>query len=79
VWWYIPIIPALGRLKQEDIEVQASLGYIMGSCLKGEKKNTSLCFVFKRTSFSLFLFLFCFILGLQKQTKKDGSHKARFD
>lgn len=26
-----------------------------------------------------FGFLFWFILGLQKQTKKDGSHKGRFD
>jgi hypothetical protein len=27
-WWYIPIIPALGRQRQEDLMFSASLGYI---------------------------------------------------
>jgi predicted glycosyl hydrolase (DUF1957 family) len=31
-WWYIPIIPAFRRLRQEDWEFEASLG--LGPCLK---------------------------------------------
>jgi hypothetical protein len=31
-WWYIPIIPALGRqLRQETHKFKASLSYIMSS------------------------------------------------
>jgi hypothetical protein len=28
VWWYTSVIPALGRLRQENHEFQGSLGYI---------------------------------------------------
>jgi hypothetical protein len=28
VWWHLPIIPALGRYRHEDRELEASLGYI---------------------------------------------------
>jgi hypothetical protein len=28
-WWYTPVVPALGRLKQEDGEFKASLGYVV--------------------------------------------------
>jgi hypothetical protein len=27
-WWYIPVIPAFGRLRQEESEFEANLGYI---------------------------------------------------
>jgi hypothetical protein len=27
MWWQTPVIPALGRLKQEDCDFKASLGY----------------------------------------------------
>jgi hypothetical protein len=27
-WWYTPVIPALGRLRQEDLEFEASMDYI---------------------------------------------------
>jgi hypothetical protein len=33
-WWYIPIIPALRRLRQEDCEFKTSLGYIVKLYLK---------------------------------------------
>jgi uncharacterized membrane protein len=32
-WWYIPVIPALGRLRQEDQELEASLDYKAKPCL----------------------------------------------
>jgi hypothetical protein len=35
----MPVIPVLGRLKQEDHEVQANLGYIERHYLKKEKQN----------------------------------------
>jgi hypothetical protein len=44
--WFTPVIPAVGRLRQEELEFQASLGY--RSCLKKtkqtrkKKKNTYL-------------------------------------
>jgi hypothetical protein len=30
-WWHTPVIPALGRLRQENHEFEASLGYIPSS------------------------------------------------
>jgi hypothetical protein len=39
MWWYTPIIPKRRRLKQEDHEFEASLGYIVRSCLKTTNKT----------------------------------------
>lgn len=36
--WYIPIIPALGRLRQEDGKLRASLYNIERDCLKKTNK-----------------------------------------
>jgi hypothetical protein len=38
-WWYIPVIPALRRLRQEDYEYEASLNYIAKFCLKKKKER----------------------------------------
>jgi hypothetical protein len=38
-WWYSPIIPAPGRLRQKDFKFQVSLGYIAKPCLKKKKKK----------------------------------------
>jgi hypothetical protein len=37
-WWYTPVIPKLRRLRQEDSEFKASLGYIR-SLKKKKKRN----------------------------------------
>jgi hypothetical protein len=45
--WLMPVIPALGKLRQEDCKFEVSLVYIMRSCLKQtktkkERKETNL-------------------------------------
>jgi hypothetical protein len=38
-WWYTPVISTLWWQRQEDHELQASLGYIARHCLKKKKKK----------------------------------------
>jgi hypothetical protein len=39
VWWHTPIIPALGRPRQEDYKFKASLGYRAKSFLKNKHNS----------------------------------------
>jgi hypothetical protein len=41
VWWCTPVIPALGRLRREGHEFQASPGYRTRPCLKTKTKQTN--------------------------------------
>jgi hypothetical protein len=38
VWWYIPIILALRRLRQEECKFQTSLGYVCSEILSQKLK-----------------------------------------
>jgi hypothetical protein len=38
-WWCTHVIPVLGKLTQEDSEMQASLGYIVRPCPKQANKH----------------------------------------
>jgi hypothetical protein len=40
-WWWTSVIPALRRLPQENLKFKASLGYIVGPCLKRKKNKNS--------------------------------------
>jgi hypothetical protein len=42
VWWFTPVLLALGRLKQEDHEFNASLGYIGRPYLRKKKVKESI-------------------------------------
>jgi hypothetical protein len=39
---YVLVIPAFGRLRQEDLKFEVSLGYILRLCLKKSKNNKKL-------------------------------------
>jgi hypothetical protein len=38
-WWYAPVIPALRKLRQEDLQFKTSLGYTARPCLKKNQKQ----------------------------------------
>jgi hypothetical protein len=37
--WYMSVIPALGRLRQKHLKLEASLGYLVRPCLNFFKKS----------------------------------------
>jgi hypothetical protein len=39
VWWYMPIIPLLGRLVEKDHNFKGSLSYLVRPCLEKTKQN----------------------------------------
>jgi hypothetical protein len=48
MWWYIPVISALGRLWQEDHEFEDNLGYTAKLYLEQnkakQKRSTDTCY-----------------------------------
>lgn len=39
VWYHVPVIPATGKLTQEDCELRASLDYNSETCLKPTRQQ----------------------------------------
>jgi hypothetical protein len=39
MWWHMPIIPELERLRQKNTNFETSLGYMEILCLKKTKQN----------------------------------------
>jgi hypothetical protein len=39
VWWHKPVILAFGKMKQEDLDFKASLGYVARPDSKQKKKR----------------------------------------
>jgi hypothetical protein len=56
-WWYKTITSALGRPRQEDLELKISLGYTVRTCLKNKKINKNKQPSKKQTKLILFPFL----------------------
>jgi hypothetical protein len=48
VWWYIPLIPGLRKLRQEDEKFEADLGHIVRPCPKKHKQNITEEWSFER-------------------------------
>jgi hypothetical protein len=42
VWWYTPVIPALGRMRLKDHEIKPSLGYTVRLCVKNMQTSQAL-------------------------------------
>jgi hypothetical protein len=40
-WWFISVIPALGRLRKEDHQFEVSLCYIGRPCTKKQKQKNN--------------------------------------
>jgi hypothetical protein len=42
VWWNNPVIPALGRLRQDDFGIETRVGHVARLCLKSKQINPTL-------------------------------------
>jgi hypothetical protein len=51
VWWYMPAISALGRLRPKDIKFKASLGYIDSKTLPQNNNKSTFIVYFTKMSF----------------------------
>jgi hypothetical protein len=40
VWWLMPVVLPLQRLRQEDPEFHASVGYVARPCVKAKQNKT---------------------------------------
>jgi hypothetical protein len=66
----MPVTPALGRLRQEDDEFKASLGYTVRHCLKKKKKE-------RKEPFSYYSDYKSSFYSLLKNLKNDDKQKRR--
>jgi hypothetical protein len=87
VWWYTPIIPALGRLRKEDCECEASLHYIVKPCLKNKNKTVKLSHSYDFMFLNMFVYFKVhialkneFMDGSEQNTsQKKSKHSSRFE
>jgi hypothetical protein len=61
MWWCTTIILALGRLRQEDGEIQANPGCIVRPCLKKKKEKKVTNYLFLVGWNTEGVVLFCFL------------------
>jgi hypothetical protein len=59
-FWYIAVIPALRRLKQEDLKFEAILGYIVRSHLKKTNNN----YIYIHTYMYIYVYILIIILPI---------------
>jgi hypothetical protein len=57
MWWCIPVIPALGRLRQEDHEFEVTMGYTVRLCLKNSKNSSNHHYQRKKSNLNFQIYL----------------------
>jgi hypothetical protein len=80
-WWYMPVIPALGRLRQKDCELEDNLGRIASSrpawatrwdpdSSKQAKRSTLAMRGFHQSPFGQN----CYCLGIPQRERAEAAH-----